>query len=104
MKKKWNDILTEVAASDVSYQASMNARRIVAHTEEGIAIITEDTRLRIPLEELPGLLSQMKVALIGCVEEFKELSMEDKMQLAKEKKLSYGKLQQIITELEQEVE
>lgn len=103
MKKKWNEILTEVAASDVSYQASMNARRIVAHTEEGIAIITEDARLKFPLEELSELKHQIEVAVIGCAEEFKALSMEDKLQLAREKHLTYGKLQAIVTAIEQEV-
>lgn len=104
MKKNWMDILKEVAASDVSYQMSPNARRLVVHTEEGIAIITENGRLRIPLDELPGLRHQIEVAIIGCVEEFKELSMEDKIQLAKEKKLTYGQLQAVVTTIEQEVE
>lgn len=103
MKKKWNEILAEVAASDVSYQASMSAKRIVAHTEEGIAIITEDGRLRIPLEELTDLKHQIEVAITGCVEEFKLLPMEDKLRLAREKHLTYGKLQAIVTAIEQEV-
>lgn len=102
MKKEWNDILTEVAASDVSYQMSMSAKRIIAHTEEGIAIITEDGRLRIPLEELADLKHQIEIAVIGCVEEFKALSMEDKLQLAREKKMTYGKLQAVVTAIEQE--
>ena len=104
MKKKWKEILTEVAASDVSYQMSVGAKRIIAHTEEGIAIITEDARLKIPLEELSDLKHQIEVAIIGCVEEFKELSMDDKLQLAREKHLTYGQLQAVITTIEQEVE
>lgn len=103
MKKNWNEILAEVAASDVSYQMSANARRIVVHTEEGIGIITENKRLFIPLEELVGLKQQIEIAIIGCVEEFKELPMGDKMQMAKEKTMSYGQLQAVVTTIDEEV-
>lgn len=104
MKKEWMDVLKEVATSDVSYQISPIARRLVLHTEEGIGIITENKRLFIPLEELVGLKQQIEIAITGCVEEFKGLSMGDKMQLAKEKNMSYGQLQAVVTTIEQEVE
>lgn len=85
------------AAEDADCEVIQSGRsRCFAISPREIAIATTTGAIRIPVENAQRFLADFQVAVETACRMWEELSLTEKNQLAKEKHMTYGELQQVM--------
>ena len=85
------------AASEAGCEIIQSGRsRCFAASPREIAIVTTTGTIRIPIENAQRFLWDYQVAVETVCHMWDELMLEEKSQLAKEKHMTYGELQQVM--------
>lgn len=84
-------------ASEAGCEVMQSGRsRCFAVSPREIAIVTTTGAIRIPVENAQRFLADFRVAVETACHMWDELSLTEKNQLAKEKHMTYGELQQVM--------
>lgn len=85
------------AAEDAGCEVMQSGgSRCFAISPREIAIVTTTGAIRIPVENAQRFLADYQVAVETVCKMWSELTLEEKNQLAKEKHMTYGELQQVM--------
>ena len=85
------------AASEAGCEIIQSGRsRCFAASPREIAIVTTTGAIRIPIENAQRFLWDYQVAVETACKMWNELTLIEKNQLAKEKHMTYGELQQVM--------